>query len=292
MSSNKRYIYHEQQESQLCGQHCLNNLLQGPYLSAVDLADIANELDQRERALGNKESLFESANVDDSGNFSIQVLRVALQRFHQSDLEPWFKKRGEAEASLNSHKGFVVNRSNHWFTIRKINNKWWDLNSTIERPEYISDFHLDAHLHQLRANGYSIFNAIGKIPDSNNPAAVEYLPKGSGVWHLEEDLHKSFQVKGGPESASNNFQAFQGKGQKLGGDGTTSTTGGVDIQDILSGAVGDAYDEELELAKAISASLEAASTPVATSAADNKPSNPKDDMRAKRLAALSKLGVN
>ena len=42
-------IYHEKQESMLCGQHCLNNLLQGPYFSAMDLANIAHDLDARER---------------------------------------------------------------------------------------------------------------------------------------------------------------------------------------------------------------------------------------------------
>lgn len=43
------FIYHEKQESLLCGQHCLNNLLQGPYFSAADLSEIAHELDAKER---------------------------------------------------------------------------------------------------------------------------------------------------------------------------------------------------------------------------------------------------
>lgn len=34
-------IYHEKQEGSLCAQHALNNLLQGDYFSAVDLATIA-----------------------------------------------------------------------------------------------------------------------------------------------------------------------------------------------------------------------------------------------------------
>ena len=38
-----------QQEGQLCGQHCLNALLQGPYYTAVDLATLAEQLDQEER---------------------------------------------------------------------------------------------------------------------------------------------------------------------------------------------------------------------------------------------------
>ena len=38
-----------QQQGSLCGQHCLNNLLQGEYFSAVDLATIAQEMDQAEQ---------------------------------------------------------------------------------------------------------------------------------------------------------------------------------------------------------------------------------------------------
>lgn len=53
------------------------------------------------------------------------------------------------------------------------------------------------------------------------------------------------------------------------------------VTDMLS----DNYDEELELAKAISASLQKIDTPV------NPVLDKKEEMRAKRLAALSKLGI-
>ena len=42
-------IFHEEQEGALCAQHCLNSLLQGQFYSAVDLADMANELDTMEK---------------------------------------------------------------------------------------------------------------------------------------------------------------------------------------------------------------------------------------------------
>jgi Ataxin-3 len=38
-----------QQEGSLCAQHCLNALLQGSYFTAVDLATLANNLDEAER---------------------------------------------------------------------------------------------------------------------------------------------------------------------------------------------------------------------------------------------------
>ena len=82
-------LYHEKQESALCGQHCLNNLLQGPYFNAGALADIAHELDRKEQALMMSEGMTADAiafmreasgNVDAQGNFSIQVLSEALKR--------------------------------------------------------------------------------------------------------------------------------------------------------------------------------------------------------------------
>ena len=38
-----------QQEGYLCAQHCLNALLQGPYFNAVDLANLAQQMDEQER---------------------------------------------------------------------------------------------------------------------------------------------------------------------------------------------------------------------------------------------------
>lgn len=38
-----------QQEGSLCAQHCLNALLQNPYFTAVDLADLGRGIDEEER---------------------------------------------------------------------------------------------------------------------------------------------------------------------------------------------------------------------------------------------------
>ena len=47
--SKMEAIFHEQQDGSLCAQHCLNSLLQGQFYSAVDLADMATELDTMEK---------------------------------------------------------------------------------------------------------------------------------------------------------------------------------------------------------------------------------------------------
>lgn len=77
-----KYFVHGQ-EAALCGVHCLNTLLQGPYFSELDLGQISQELDAKERemmAAGGTEGeeykrfLAEgSHNAAADGMFSIQV---------------------------------------------------------------------------------------------------------------------------------------------------------------------------------------------------------------------------
>jgi len=43
------WIYHEKQDAGLCGVHCLNNLLQGRFVTELDLMTYARRLDEAER---------------------------------------------------------------------------------------------------------------------------------------------------------------------------------------------------------------------------------------------------
>ena len=86
--NRSNFAYHFQQEGQLCAQHCLNTLLQGPYYTAVDLATIAGQLDEEERrrmaggtAGENSEEYRRfiaqpSANMDDTGNIKIESASI------------------------------------------------------------------------------------------------------------------------------------------------------------------------------------------------------------------------
>lgn len=267
------YIYHEQQESLLCGQHCLNNLLQGPYFTPDTLSEIANELDRKERSLISSTTFTPSFNVDDSGNFSIQVLRQAIQNLMNLDLILWgFQQSSSSSTTAQEdplqHQGFVINRSSHWFTIRRIHNTWWNLDSKLPRPEIISSMYLSAYLYELRQSAHcSIFVLSGSIQDQGNYELFRSSQHVDGVWYREQELlHPSSQ--GNKPDDGPKFQAFQGKGNRLGAEGEV-------IYDT-----NEPYDEDIALAQAISASLETATV------------NPKDDVRAKRLAALSRLGIN
>mmetsp|Transcript_10165 Transcript_10165/g.22169 ORF Transcript_10165/g.22169 Transcript_10165/m.22169 type:complete len:264 (+) Transcript_10165:101-892(+) len=258
-------IYHELQDSALCGQHCLNNLLQDDFFTAVHLAEIAQELDDQERSIIDEGiSPGKSANVDESGNFSIQVLRLALQRYNNVDLDPWHDGSDPLE-----QQGFVVNRSDHWFTIRQINGKWWNLNSTEEKPVLISGFFLSATLAQLRQDEYSVFIAKGNLPECEQ---MGESGKG-GRWYTEKQL-----LGGGAGAAA--VSVFSGVGNRLGGD-----TGAVNMADFRID--GEEDDEDFLMAQAISASMAASAS---TSTGDAK-KDAAAEMREKRLAALEKRGL-
>eukprot|EP00300_Choanocystis_sp_HF-7_P017366 c19709_g1_i6.p1 GENE.c19709_g1_i6~~c19709_g1_i6.p1 ORF type:complete len:322 (+),score=47.30 c19709_g1_i6:191-1156(+) len=109
---------------------------------------------------GHSRRPFESQNVDVDGNFSIQVLAQALQQSHNIQLVPVPYRENLADRE----DAFVLNHSSHWFTIRKLFGKWFDLNSLHEKPTVIGDFYLSAFLAQLSAEDYSIFIVKSPTP--------------------------------------------------------------------------------------------------------------------------------
>jgi len=170
-------IFHEKQDGSLCAQHCLNSLLQGPYFTAVDLGTLANRLDEEEReqmAEGGVDTeeyrkFLEqpSSNMDDSGYFSVQVISSALQVWGL-ELVPYCSTDERAKSALENPsrmQSFICHFKDHWFTIRKIGNQWFNLNSLLAKPELISDTYLALFLAQLRNEGYSIFIVSGELPE-------------------------------------------------------------------------------------------------------------------------------
>jgi Josephin len=310
------YIFHEVQESMLCGQHALNNLLQESIFTPIDLAEIAQGLDAQERAFmmveGNmtpdamKFLSERSGNVDESGNFSIQVLRAALQQSHAIELISWTADRGKQSAEMTAERGFIVNRSAHWFTIRKIKNRWWNLNSTLERPEAITEFYLTAFLSQLIGDGYTVFQAKGNVP----VAGVKPFGSSSTAstkWYSEKDLVS----KSGPAAEAGT--SFPGEGRRL--TERKRSTSAADIEDpdflynqaIRASASDSQYqnqiedDDDPELAMAIALSRSenssvSESIPVVSAVFDNPKgltgeALAKELMKQKRLEALNRRGL-
>ncbi|WRT70278.1 uncharacterized protein IL334_007276 [Kwoniella shivajii] len=163
------YMYFEKQEagSQLCAQHCLNNILQQFTYTEFDLAEIAQRLDQAENAaLDQAHQLKKSYNLDDTGYFSISVLERALEVWDLT-LVRW---RGEAMREYQEHPeeqvAFILNLSSHWLPLRRFSTypphqsatkRWYNLNSFLPQPEWISPTYLRLVLTQAEEEGYSVF---------------------------------------------------------------------------------------------------------------------------------------
>lgn len=261
--SAETYLFHELQQSALCGQHCCNNLLQNHTFTEFDLAEIAQELDGQERALGIGIA-GESSNVDASGNFSIQVLRRALQQSHGIELISWSGEAGREVLNFDREHGFIVNRREHWFAIRKIKGKWYNLNSTSPRPEVISDFYVEAFLGQLRAEQYTVFLCKGNPLPVAGTLPTHYDASSDGkYWLKESDLstpHTAFgdsdsnDNKDGDDGKPPSVQPFSGRGNRLDGKVDPPVVPSGSSAGVLSGMT-DMYSADPELAAAIAASL-------------------------------------
>ncbi|CAH1792072.1 unnamed protein product [Owenia fusiformis] len=215
------YIFHERQEGSLCAQHCLNALLQGQYFTAVDLAEIARQLDDSERnqmAEGGVDTeeyrkfLEEpSSNMDDSGFFSIQVIQNALSVWGL-ELVPYKSQNPIAQAAQalpTSQHAYICNFKEHWLSIRKLGNQWFNLNSLLTGPELISDTYLAMLLTQLQQEGYSIFIVVGTLQETDADQILKLMPAVQPIKpKLISDLNKP-DKSGGASKATVDQAALQ-----------------------------------------------------------------------------------
>lgn len=184
------HVYHERQLGALCGVHCVNNLLQGPRFGPGDLAEIAIRLDEKERRLlGGKElEMGSSCNFDgsaDGGNFSIQVLRIALARAGLNLLPAEHPDAKELMSNpAKAAAAFVVQRRDHWSAVRMVGWQWWDLDSLLECPKPLDDMQLESKLGRLLSGGHSIFLVLGgELPKPRPPPDTTLASQGDSNWH-------------------------------------------------------------------------------------------------------------
>jgi hypothetical protein len=176
-------LYWEAQESGFCGVHCTNNLLQGAYFTEVDFSEIALKMDAAEKKLmmeeGTETREFlqymaqDSENVNSAGNFSIQVLEKAISIMGLK-IAPLMVT---STTDPTTQDAIVCNLASHWFSLRKVDGTWFNLNSLFKGgPQLISTFYLSAYLQQLQTEKYSIFVVSGKFPQSASALG------GRGKW--------------------------------------------------------------------------------------------------------------
>ena len=102
----------------------------------------------------------------DTGFFSIQVLQKALEAFN-IELIPYASQNQlaqEARVNPQSIQAYICNLREHWFTIRRFGQQYFDLNSVSIAPKLISNTYLSLYLAQLQQSGYSIFIVYGHLP--------------------------------------------------------------------------------------------------------------------------------
>lgn len=157
-------------------------------------------------------------------------------------------------------EGFICNRESHWFTIRKINGRFWNLNSTSEKPALISHFRLANEIKELQIQGYSVFFVADMLPSACSTKAGHSrgLPQ---YWWKESDL--IFGKSNATTGATNPWETI-GTGVRLDGQAAS--------KNFLEGMT---EDEMLQMA--LMASLESETTPKSASKSSEIPAEPVAD---------------
>mmetsp|Transcript_8901 Transcript_8901/g.12343 ORF Transcript_8901/g.12343 Transcript_8901/m.12343 type:complete len:282 (-) Transcript_8901:258-1103(-) len=169
-------VYWEPQKAAFCGVHAVNNLIQGPLYSEWDFSQVALALTEEERKLmaaqgtDSKDYLVfmakDSTHVDESGNFSIEVIKKAITNMNLEITSLNHPKMKKAKQEPHKEIAFICNHASHWLTIRKIAGVWYNLNSLLNNgPHTIGETYLGAFLQQLALDKYSIFVIRGRLPD-------------------------------------------------------------------------------------------------------------------------------
>ena len=188
-----------------------------------------------------------SGNVDPQGNFSIEVLRAALNSKYGLDLPNVLSERARALGDVTEMSGFICNKSAHWFAIRMINGRFWNLNSMEERPSTISHFKLATEIAGYQSSGYTVFCVRDGLPPPCTTEAQlkQGLPQ---YWWKERDL-VSGKGKDAATAATDVWRNV-GSGMRLDGGSTSSNS------NVIEGLT-----EEEMLQMALSASLQQTEAP-------------------------------
>lgn len=135
--SGRRQVHHELQEKMRCGLHAVNCLLQheyGSHYTVRDFDDICITLSPPRCCAFNPHK-----SVLGLGDYDANVLLYALSQrgldgtWHDARTSLRYAKLNDVIGlMLNTPDGFMGSR--HWYAIRRIDDKWYDLNSLNPGP--------------------------------------------------------------------------------------------------------------------------------------------------------------
>ncbi|KAI0645966.1 Josephin-domain-containing protein [Trametes meyenii] len=211
-------IYHEKQQpgSMLCAQHALNSLLQ-----------IASRLDDAEHRYLEGSAGGASANMDDTGFFSVQVLEEALKVWNLT-LVRW---RSEAMRPYQDHPhtqmGFILNQSQHWYSLRRFgrvspdpalesdpgDGHWFNLNSFLATPERIGKLYLGMFLQQAEQEGYSVFAVVQRDPEG--PLGIPRIEADELAASIPESAAGTFSRPAAAPSSAHTYEGFEDEDMEL-----------------------------------------------------------------------------
>lgn len=177
------------------------------------MSKLAQDLDDEERIRMSENGLDSheyrdfisqpSGNMDDTGYFSIQVISRALATFGLEliPLNSTDERALRARNDPTTVQGFIFNMENHWFCVRRFHNHWFDLNSLLNKPRYMSSLYLTEYLRQMKDDGYSIFIVSGIFPDCIADSSPPYFdetvvepPTVDLTAESDDDLQRAIQL--------------------------------------------------------------------------------------------------
>lgn len=216
-------IYHEKQIGAMCAVHCVNNMLQGPLFTYNDFGSVAQELDRKERALLGGAANLDYGNARADGFFNVQVISQTLQRAKYS-MEPMRGDRiKDPKYDIAKETAFILNKNEHWFSVRRLGREWFDLNSCLKTPRHYNDSDVRFHISDAVKEGYSVFVVAGNFPKSA----------------LEEDSKKLVEAVQGCGRPDQGYSLFAGSGQTLSSGSSAApaaAAGGASSADALRAA--------------------------------------------------------
>merc|ERR1719213_654276 len=95
---------------------------------------------------------------------------------------------------------FILNKREHWFSLRRIGREWFDLNSCMRTPRHYTDGDVRFHISDAVKEGYMVFVVRGNFPRSA----------------LEEDPQKLVEAIQGCGRPGQGYSLFAGSGNRLG----------------------------------------------------------------------------
>ena len=164
-------VYLERQEALWCGKHSTNSLLQRNLFTNNQLMSIAQALHRQEENLrGERITNNPSPYYSIDGNFNVSVIIKALSFCGIQLVQiPTINRQ-----MFNTASAILVNVNNaHWLVLRKIREKWFNLDSTKLPPFVLKVQQLESVIRTLQECNSRFFVTQGDVDKPIDPVQLQ-----------------------------------------------------------------------------------------------------------------------